>query len=63
MGGEQSVFFGPQCLIEAADAKLLEPGEECTLLDWGNAVVTEIDHNARLIKVRRRLEEKFVVVS
>lgn len=42
-------------MIEATDAKLLEQGEECTLLDWGNAIIVSIDHNLRLIHARLNL--------
>jgi glutamyl-tRNA synthetase len=40
--GTKKVAFGPELLLDQADAKELKVGEEITLMAWGNAIVREI---------------------
>ncbi|KAK6347143.1 hypothetical protein TWF696_007223 [Orbilia brochopaga] len=37
--GVKQVHYGPQVLIDQADARTFAQGEEITLMDWGNAIV------------------------
>jgi len=40
--GNKQVIYTSKIFIEQADAKLIEPNEEVTLVDWGNAIIDEI---------------------
>ncbi|EWC43394.1 hypothetical protein DRE_07693 [Drechslerella stenobrocha 248] len=44
--GVKSAYYGPQILIDQADARSFTKGEELTLMDWGNAIVEEIEKDA-----------------
>lgn len=39
--GEKKVIYYTDVLIDEDDAKLIEEGEELTLMDWGNVIVTK----------------------
>lgn len=54
--GVKHVNRGRRMLVEAVDARLLEKDEEFTLLDWGNAVLTERDDDKRLLHARLHLQ-------
>lgn len=38
----KETIFGPDILLEFEDANGLEVGEEITLMDWGNVIITSI---------------------
>lgn len=40
--GEKTVYYGPQVLLDQADAASFKDGEEITLMSWGNAFVSNI---------------------
>jgi len=40
--GTKKVVFGPELLLDQADAKSFKDGEEITLMAWGNAFVRQI---------------------
>jgi glutamyl-tRNA synthetase len=40
--GKKKVVFGSPILLEQADARSFEEGEEITLMGWGNAFITKI---------------------
>lgn len=40
--GSKTVYFGPTILLDQADATTFSSGEEITLMNWGNAFVTNI---------------------
>lgn len=40
--GLKDVVYANKIIIDRADADLLQDGEEFTLMDWGNAIVTKI---------------------
>ncbi|TPX41845.1 glutamate---tRNA ligase [Synchytrium endobioticum] len=42
--GVKQTVFSKTIYLEQVDAELMETGEEVTLMDWGNAVVTAIAH-------------------
>ncbi|QEU58771.1 Gus1 [Kluyveromyces lactis] len=39
--GEKKVIYYKDIVIDEEDAKLLSEGEEVTLMDWGNAIITK----------------------
>nr|KAJ0216270.1 hypothetical protein LSAT_V11C300155430 [Lactuca sativa] len=41
--GDKTTTFTNKIWIEQADAKAISPNEEITLMDWGNAIVREIN--------------------
>nr|KAJ0217999.1 hypothetical protein LSAT_V11C300155250 [Lactuca sativa] len=41
--GDKTITFTKNIWIEQADAKAISPNEEITLMDWGNAIVREIN--------------------
>ncbi|MDP2438968.1 MAG: glutamate--tRNA ligase family protein, partial [archaeon] len=43
--------------IEAADGKRLQPGGKITLMGWGNARVSHVDHEARAVTARLDLDD------
>lgn len=43
--GTKKTVFSSQLFVEQADASGFEVGEEITLMDWGNAVVEDIQRN------------------
>ncbi|KAG8629774.1 hypothetical protein KVT40_001393 [Elsinoe batatas] len=42
--GMKKVVYGNKILIDQNDAKDLTPGEEITLMAWGNAIVTHVEN-------------------
>ena len=38
--GEKKVIYSKNIIIDKADAEVLELGEEVTLMDWGNVIIT-----------------------
>jgi glutamyl-tRNA synthetase len=40
--GQKDVFYANQVLLEQDDAKTIEPGQEVTLMGWGNAIVETV---------------------
>ncbi len=44
------VAYGPNILIEGADAYTLSVGETITLMEWGNASVTHIERNKYTVR-------------
>lgn len=60
--GEKDVIFYNQVLIDQDDANSLEDGEELTLMDWGNIIVTKLikeDGNVTSIEAKLNLEGDF----
>ncbi|RKO85336.1 hypothetical protein BDK51DRAFT_33769 [Blyttiomyces helicus] len=62
--GLKKTAFSGELLLEFDDAKELEIGEEVTLMDWGNAIVTAIKWSADkskidLVEVKLNLEGDF----
>ena len=53
--GTKRVHRGRQVLVEACDVALLEADEEFTLMDWGNAVLLNVDTSARVLRARLHL--------
>lgn len=47
--GEKKVIYFKDILIDEEDAKLLSEGEEVTLMDWGNAIVTKKNDDGSLV--------------
>lgn len=45
--GYKDVVFGSEILLEQVDAKALEIGQEITLMNWGNAIVTTINRGSK----------------
>lgn len=39
----KDVWYGPQVLIEGADAETLSEGEVVTFINWGNLIITKIN--------------------
>ncbi|KAM4041725.1 bifunctional glutamate/proline--tRNA ligase isoform 4-T4 [Anomaloglossus baeobatrachus] len=44
--GVKSVWYGPQILIEGADAETLSEGEMVTFINWGNLTITKIHRDS-----------------
>ena len=60
--GEKDVIFYNQVLIDQDDANSLEDGEELTLMDWGNIIVTKLNKegdNVTSIEAKLHLEGDF----
>ncbi|CCH61082.1 hypothetical protein TBLA_0E00190 [Henningerozyma blattae CBS 6284] len=55
--GEKKVVFSKNIIIDKEDADVLEEGEEFTLMDWGNAIITKKDANS--ITAKLHLEGDF----
>ncbi|XP_071687152.1 glutamate--tRNA ligase, cytoplasmic-like [Rutidosis leptorrhynchoides] len=51
--GEKATTFTKRIWLEQADAKVISPNEEITLMDWGNAIVKEIkkDENGNVTEL------------
>lgn len=47
--GEKKVIYYKDILIDEEDAKLLSEGEEVTLMDWGNAIITKKNEDGSLV--------------
>ncbi|KAL7610219.1 hypothetical protein Lser_V15G14393 [Lactuca serriola] len=45
--GDKTTTFTNKIWIEQADAKAISPNEEITLMDWGNAIVREINKDKK----------------
>jgi glutamyl-tRNA synthetase len=45
--GQKDVFYAKQVLLEQDDAKTIEPGQEVTLMGWGNAIVETVAKDER----------------
>jgi len=43
--GEKMISYGPEILIDRADANLIADGEEITLMDWGNCICKTLHRN------------------
>ncbi|XP_034040997.1 bifunctional glutamate/proline--tRNA ligase isoform X3 [Thalassophryne amazonica] len=60
--GMKEVWYGPQVLIEGADAETLSEGEMVTFINWGNIIITKInkspDNKVASIEARLNLENK-----
>ncbi|CCH44342.1 glutamyl-tRNA synthetase [Wickerhamomyces ciferrii] len=60
--GEKDVIYASDILIDQEDADSLEDGEELTLMDWGNVIVTKLvkegDH-VKSIEVKLNLDGDF----
>lgn len=55
--GNKSVYFSNEFYLEAADVAQLKVGDEFTLMDWGNAIVKEL--NASGMTVTLNLQGDF----
>lgn len=55
--GEKKVIFSKDIVIDKEDADVLEDGEEFTLMDWGNVIITKKDANS--ITAKLHLEGDF----
>lgn len=44
--GDKEVFYGPEVLLQQADAAAMKDGEEVTFMDWGNVIVNKIHKDA-----------------
>ena len=44
--GTKDVVYSPNLWVEAEDAARCSPGEEVTLLQWGNAIIDEVNTDA-----------------
>jgi glutamyl-tRNA synthetase len=54
--GMKETLFGPNIMLEHEDAIGLEIGEEVTLMDWGNAIITSLVREGNIvIKVEAKL--------
>jgi len=55
--GMKSVFYFNSIYLEGEDAHSLAENEEVTLMDWGNAIVSELirDDSGRVCEVKGRL--------
>lgn len=54
--GSKKSYRTPQIWLDASDAASIAPGEEVTLMDWGNAFVDEVDLAKGTGKGRLHLE-------
>jgi len=48
--GEKDVIYASEILIDQEDADALEDGEEFTLMDWGNVIVTKLVKEGEHVK-------------
>jgi glutamyl-tRNA synthetase len=54
--GMKETLFGPDIFLEQEDAASLEVGEEVTLMDWGNAIITSVKRSGDMVeKVEAKL--------
>lgn len=55
--GQKDVYYANQVLLEQDDAKTIEPGQEVTLMGWGNAIVETIakDESGNVTRLTGRL--------
>jgi len=55
--GQRDVFYSNQLLLEQDDAKTIEPGQEVTLMGWGNAMVETVakDESGNVTQLTGRL--------
>jgi len=58
--GQKDVFYANQVLLEQDDAKTIEPGQEVTLMGWGNAIVETVakDESGNVTQLTGRLNLK-----
>ncbi|SJM87001.1 probable Glutamate--tRNA ligase, cytoplasmic [Zygosaccharomyces bailii] len=47
--GEKKVIYSKNIIIDKADAEVLELGEEVTLMDWGNVIITSKNADGSLV--------------
>lgn len=61
--GTKLTVFGPHLILDQADAQALAEGEEFTLMDWGNAIVTKkhaaADGSVSSLELQAHLEGDF----
>uniref|UniRef100_A0A673BSW4 Bifunctional glutamate/proline--tRNA ligase n=1 Tax=Sphaeramia orbicularis TaxID=375764 RepID=A0A673BSW4_9TELE len=55
--GMKEVWYGPQVMIEGADAETLSEGEVVTFINWGNIIITKINKGAdgKVVSMEGRL--------
>lgn len=55
--GKKDVYFSHRILLEQDDAKTIEPGQEVTLMGWGNAIVDTVakDENGNVTQLTGHL--------
>ncbi|MCG8711260.1 hypothetical protein JHU04_004663, partial [Brenneria sp. 4F2] len=46
---EKKVIYSKNIIIDKADAEVLELGEEVTLMDWGNVIITSKNADGSLV--------------
>jgi glutamyl-tRNA synthetase len=50
--GQKKIWYGPNVIIEHADAASFEQDEEITLMNWGNAFVRKINHSVNPLSAK-----------
>lgn len=53
--GLKTVAFGTEILLDQEDVKLMKVGEEITLMNWGNAIVTSIGTDSPITTMELKL--------
>lgn len=58
--GKKDVYYSHRILLEQDDAKTIEPGQEVTLMGWGNAIVDTVakDENGNVTQLTGHLNLK-----
>ncbi|XP_077445865.1 bifunctional glutamate/proline--tRNA ligase isoform X1 [Stigmatopora argus] len=55
--GMKQVWYGPQVLVEGADAETFSEGEVVTFINWGNLIISKINKGAdgKVLSIEARL--------